>query len=197
VLKLNIADPAAAYERLRAETAAMLKLSPDSSSLVEGLQVDLVSLLRLEVDMLQGQVLAGETVDLTRLVAAHGMLQKMLPERALVAPAPAAADHDFAGAKEELRRLLDQRAGAIERREQNRENRETALLAENARLREEVVRLKAQPRPQPANNVVPIDGTARANAARPPDHYLKSGQPREPWERGATFNVPSWPLPQR
>ena len=138
-MSMNIADPAVAYERLRAETAAMLKLNPDSSSLVEGLQVDLVSLLRLEVDTLQGQVLAGEQVDLARLVTAHGMLQKMLPERALVAPAPAAATHDFSGAREELARFLAQRAERIEARE----------LKESERLRAEVARSCRSTPPEP------------------------------------------------
>jgi hypothetical protein len=48
------------------------------------------------------------------------------------------------------------------------------------------------------DNVIPIDATAtaRANANLPPAHYLKDGQVKEPWERGGTFTVPSWPLPR-
>jgi hypothetical protein len=79
---------------------------------------------------MQGRVLAGETVDLTRLVAAHSLLQKMLPGGALVAPA-SAAGHDFSGAREELRHFLIQRADAIESRE----------VRETERLREQVVTL--------------------------------------------------------
>jgi hypothetical protein len=112
------ADPAAAtaYERLKLETAQMLGLNTDSSSLLENLQVDLVSLLRLQIDDLQGRVLNGEQVDLARLSAALTMLRQLLPEKALVAPA-AAADRDdqFAGAREELRALLAGRADALER----------------------------------------------------------------------------------
>jgi hypothetical protein len=111
------ADPAAVYERLKLETAQMLGLNTDSSSLLENLQVDLVSLLRLQIDDLQGKVLNGQQVDLARLSAALTMLRQLLPEKALVAPA-AAADHvdQFAGAREELARLFDQRANALERR---------------------------------------------------------------------------------
>ena len=81
-------DPAAAYDRLRTETAAMFGFDVSNLTLTQGLQLDLVSLLRLEVDTMQGAVFAGETVDLKRLEMAHDMLQKLLPEKALVAPAP-------------------------------------------------------------------------------------------------------------
>ena len=76
-----MSDPIAAYERLRAETAQMLKLDSANLSLVEGLQLDLVSLLRLEVDGLQAAVLGGAQVDLARLSTAHTLLQKMHPRR--------------------------------------------------------------------------------------------------------------------
>jgi hypothetical protein len=81
-------DPAAAYAVLRTETAAMLKLNSSDLSLVEGLQLDLVSLVRLEVDMLQGRALANEPIDLDRLSTALGMLQKLLPAQALVSTPP-------------------------------------------------------------------------------------------------------------
>jgi hypothetical protein len=128
-------DPAATYERLRDETAAMFNYDIANLSLTQGLQIDLVSLLRLEIDTMSGAVLAGKTVDLSRLVAAHGLLQKMLPESALVAPS-AAADHTdpFAGAREELRALLSQRAEALERRDRRLE---AELAANPAKARAE------------------------------------------------------------
>jgi hypothetical protein len=110
---MDIADPAVAYEQLKRETAEMFGYDLANLSLTQGLQLDLVSLLRLEVDTMQGAVLAGEKVDLQRLVAAHGLLRQMLPAQALVAPA-AAADHDFSGAHAELARLLDGRIEALE-----------------------------------------------------------------------------------
>jgi hypothetical protein len=51
-------------------------------SLVENLQVSLVAILRMEVDTLEGQVLAGDTVDLKRLELALGMLRTLLPAQA-------------------------------------------------------------------------------------------------------------------
>jgi hypothetical protein len=51
---MDIPDPAAAYAALRHETAAMFNYDIANLSLTQGLQLDLVSLLRLEVDMMQG-----------------------------------------------------------------------------------------------------------------------------------------------
>ena len=105
-----------------AETAEMFNYDLANLSLTQGLQLDLVSLLRLEIDTMSGAVLAGKTVDLARLVAAHGLLAKMLPQSALVAPA-AAADHvdEFAGAREELARFFAGRGSAIAHRDRRRE----------------------------------------------------------------------------
>jgi hypothetical protein len=86
---MDITDPAAAYEALRASTAEMLKLDPANLSLVEGLQLDLIALLRLTTSDMQGAALSGEAVDLDRLSTALGMLQKLVPEKSLVASAPA------------------------------------------------------------------------------------------------------------
>jgi hypothetical protein len=100
-------DPAVAYDRLRAETAQMFDYDLANASLTQGLQIDLVSLLRLEIDSMSGAVLAGKTVDLSRLVAAHGLLKQMLPERSLVAPAPP-AEVRFSGEHQaKLRRLIE------------------------------------------------------------------------------------------
>jgi DNA-directed RNA polymerase specialized sigma54-like protein len=49
-------------------------------TLTQGLQVDLASVLRLEIDALQGQRLAGQPVDLARLSTAFAMLQNLLPQ---------------------------------------------------------------------------------------------------------------------
>ena len=101
------ADPSTAYARLRAETATMLKLDAASLSLVENLQLDLVSLLRLQVDELQGAALAGAPVDLDRLSTALAMLQKLLPSQSLVAHAPAPEGRFGPSARERLRELIE------------------------------------------------------------------------------------------
>ena len=149
-----MSDPAAAYDRLRAETAEMFGYDLGNLSLTQGLQLDLVSLLRLEVDTMQGQVLAGQVVDLTRLVAAHGMLQKLLPERALVAPAPAVEDRGSPTARERLRQLIENVFAAKD-----------AELAESCQREEAVMAAEAmsasppppEPPPEPPEEKAPSD----------------------------------------
>jgi hypothetical protein len=163
----------------------------------------------LEVDSMQGKVLAGETVDLARLVAALSLLAKMLPAQALVAPAPAADQGDpFAGAREELARFLADRAERIQHREQRESER---LLAANAKLREEITQLqaqlKAQEHPQPTQqpaNVVPIDAKERmrieeqAAKERIAQERIKSERAwREHYDSRGVVMAPAFPLPDR
>ena len=180
------ADPAATYERLRAETAEMFDYDLASASLTQGLQIDLVSLLRLEIDGMSGRVLAGETVDLTRLVAAHGLLRQMLPERALVAPAPPAETRFGPDHRARLRELINKTlllADDVNEAERLADAmlREEAIQAQAAGVPVEAPVAPQPPEPPRADNVVPIDGTARANSTKPPSRYLKDGQPHEPW----------------
>jgi hypothetical protein len=136
------ADPAAAYGALRASTVALLGLDPDSLSLTQDLQVDLLSLLRLEVDSLQGKVLAGEAVDLNRLSVAFGMLQKLLPAAELRTDSNPADVPDDARAK--LANLIDGLAGATEHEQARVEREETVRLkTEIAELRVELARSRA------------------------------------------------------
>jgi hypothetical protein len=149
------ADPAAAYTALRAETVRLLGLDPAGTmSLAQDLQVDLLALLRLEVDTLNGRVLAGEAVDLNRLSVAFGMLQKLLPPAELKAET---CHHDFSGAREELERLLEGRAYAI----QCQHERESAIEAEVAAgFYRDCLRPPALPRPSsppPRAHVAYID----------------------------------------
>jgi hypothetical protein len=93
---------------LRVETAQMLNLDIADLSLVAGLQLDLVSLLRLEVDGLQGSALAGEQIDLDRLSTALGMLRQLLPERALVSAPPPPPETRFGDQhRKRLRELVE------------------------------------------------------------------------------------------
>lgn len=110
-----MSDPAAAYEALRASTAEMLKLDVTNLSLVAGLQLDLVSLLRLQVDELQGAALAGGAVDLDRLSTALQMLQKLLPAQALTASvAPAADAREDDAAYRQIAEMIDRLIAADE-----------------------------------------------------------------------------------
>jgi hypothetical protein len=131
-------DPAAAYEALRAETAGMLNYDLADLSLVQGLQLDLASLLRLEVDTLQGKVLAGDTVDLGRLGVAFGMLTKLLPPAALEAEPSEVRPHSEA--RERLKALID--ATILAGPDPDAPSR-AELEAEIERLREELAQAQA------------------------------------------------------
>ena len=191
-------DPATTYERLKIETAEMLNLNVASSSLLENLQVDLVALLRLEIDTLQGAVLAGESVDLNRLSTALTMLRTLLPAQALVAPAPAPESRFGPSARERLRALIERTVltppvddpGELERKaELMRREEMAAVIAAGGSVE------APAPPPEPTpTNVVPID----ANSRMPPAHYLKDGQ-REAWRDhfdGRATGPHPWPLPR-
>jgi hypothetical protein len=171
-----MSDPASTYTRLRAETAAMLGVDTADMSKTEGLRLDITSLLLLEIDSLQGSILANEKVDLARLASALTMLQKLLPEKALVAPA-AAADHvdQFAGANEELSNFLVRRAENIRRRDQRLEaelaaNPDAARRELEARIQLAIEKYnKPIPDPAPVPNPGGGDDAARDRSVSLPE----------------------------
>ena len=192
---MSLPDLETKSRRLFLGTCELLGLDPDHLTLAQKLRVSRVSALRLQIDDLEKAQLLGQPIDINKLVEASEALERLVggnPE--------AATTHNFAGAKDELRRFFAQRAERIEARELKESVR---LREENVRLREENTQLRTQLRSQPCpapqpTNVVPIDGAARANAAKPPASYLKEGQPREPWEtygRG-TVEVACWSPPE-
>jgi hypothetical protein len=137
-------DPAATYERLRTETAEMLRLNADSASLIEGLQVDLVALLRLEIDTLQGAVLSGDSVDLARLASALTMLRSLLPEKALVSAPPPVETRFGPDHRARLKALIEKTLlGGEKIVDESREALERQFRDHDAREREE--RLCKQP----------------------------------------------------
>jgi hypothetical protein len=158
------------FTLLRASTQKMLGLSTPTP--VQQLKVDLAASLRMEIDRIVSQQLAGNPADVRALTALTESLRSLFP----VAADPG---HDFSGAREELERFLADRASRIE----TREVRESARLREeNARLVEENARLLralrqsgSEPRPAapPVDNVVPLDAPKPKH--RPwSDHYDES-----------------------
>jgi hypothetical protein len=112
-----MSDPASTYTRLRAETAALLGVDPDDLSKTEGLRLDITSLLLLEIDSLQGSILANEKVDLARVSTALGMLQKLLPESALVAPVAESDVRDHGAAFNRIAEQIDRQIEQNKRKE--------------------------------------------------------------------------------
>lgn len=191
-------DPATIYEKLKAETAEMLRLNVDSPSLLENLQVDLVSLLRLEVDTMQGKVLSGEQVDLNRLQTALTMLRQLLPEKALVSAPPPPETRFGSEHRERLRRIIEKTLQADDMNKADVLAREELAAIAAADTTPAPVIPPPPVTPPPPDNVVPIDGIARANANRPPANYLRDGQPREPWrDGGGALCAPFFPVDPR
>jgi hypothetical protein len=199
--KQLIVDPAAAYDRLRTETAAMFGFDVSNLTLTQGLQLDLVSLLRLEVDSMHGAVLAGETVDLKRLEMAHDMLQKLLPDKALVAPAPAPDVGEHGAAVFQVETMINGLLRAREHADVKRtadlmwREEQAAILAAGGDVLAAVAPSVADggraqsgagvshpSGPPPSPPLTSEQKMERANNNRqPPAHYLR-GEPEE-WRR--------------
>jgi hypothetical protein len=79
--------PSVLYEKLKVSSAAVFGFDLANLSTTQGLLVDFVSLLRLEIDALTAESLSGKTVDMGRLMDAHALLAKLLPATALIPPA--------------------------------------------------------------------------------------------------------------
>jgi hypothetical protein len=190
-------DPASTYTRLRAETAALLGVDPDDLSKTEGLRLDITSLLLLEIDSLQGSILANEKVDLARLSTALAMLQKMLPQ-SLVAPVPDARKDDTAVLEVEamIDGLLAARAQADAKRDADTMWREemAAVAAAGGNVDLAAVSpaaadgdasdsgvLGSSPSRAPAAPLTAEQKMERANNQPPPAHYLRGAD--ESWRR--------------
>jgi hypothetical protein len=159
--------------RLFSGTCELLGLDPKNLTLTQRLRVSRASALRLQIDDLEKAQLLGQSIDINKLVDASEKL-----ERLVGGDPDAPSQPDFTGAREELRRLLDQRADALERR------RERAAPRAPAPPHDEKDPGRSFSPPPPAAPPVAQpreDGAARANATRPPEHYLK--QPDEDWRK--------------
>ena len=172
--------PAAAYEALRASTAEMLRLDPANLSLVEGLQLDLIALLRLTTSDMQGAAVSGGAVDLDRLSTALQMLQKLLPEKSLVASAPTPETRFGPSARERLRKLIEKTVltdGAADR------EREAALM-----LKEEEMALAAAAFAA-AGGDASGGGVLPPSPSRAPDHAVRALENLQPGAAAATADA--------
>jgi hypothetical protein len=193
-------DQAKLFNSLRASTAELLGYDVDHLTAAQQIRLDRTITLRLLVDDLQARQLRGEMIDAKAFVAASEDLERLCGGQP-----DAPATDDFADAREELFKLLERRAQAIEARDEK--------LRDQMQAREEQAAIAAampsEPVPVPhipafspelpRSNVVPLSGVDRANNNLPPWGYLKDGQPKEPWEKfhdGRAAGPHPWPLPQ-
>jgi hypothetical protein len=171
---------------LRAETAALLGVDPDDLSKTEGLRLDITSLLLLEIDSLQGSILANEKVDLARLSTALGMLQKLLPATALVAPALAPEER---GDSEAFRQIAEQLDREMATRELKMARDPDAARAEfEARLAAAIEKHSSRD----------VFDAANTDASNPASGFARYGavSPSAPVEQPLQAAGGSWPTPE-
>jgi hypothetical protein len=163
-------DPAAQYKKLRAATVEMLGLGGENNlTPVQSLQIDLISVLLLEIDSLQGQQLAGQPIDMSRLATALSMLQKLMPPTSL---SPTLSEPNFDGAAAEFARLIAQRATSLEARRDFLHEQEIARLTALIAQKDEVIeRLSAATPPKAGARVAekPLLPPAQTSS-QPPLH---------------------------
>jgi hypothetical protein len=185
--------PQQQHAKLRAITREMLGLDGDDLSPLQNLQVDVISVLLLELDTLQGQQLAGQQVDMPRLSSAIALLHKMLPATPLAAPVEvdfearynARVQEEFAGAREKFSNLMADHHERHQRalRSDNPVVREAALRtlspavnaiiaeleAEIERLRTEIVERTPQAAPPPTPTPTPPSPEQTTSPPPPPN----------------------------
>jgi hypothetical protein len=188
--------------RLRADTAKLLDLDPNNLTPAQSVRLDRAASLRLQLDDIQAAQLRGEQIDMPRFILASKELEVMLGGQPDASPT-FDADKVAADLEKSIQSLIDVRASKAAEAEAEIpdpdggdahrnldaqwDNRPPAAAGSNL----------PAPIRQP-NNVVPIDGAARANANLPPAHYLRDGQ-REPWrdyQEGRVTGPSPWPLPR-
>jgi hypothetical protein len=184
------------FEALRRSSAKLLKLDPDHLSAAQQTRVDRCASLRMQLDRWQSQQLSNQEIDVRSFISASTELERLLGGSP-AAPTSVLASEE---SRNKLRRLIETTLLAAPVADPD----EAERMAERMRAEEQQalvaagVDVFAPVRPAPrADNVVPIDARERANANLPPAHYLRDGQPREPWRDfydGAVTGPPPWPL---
>jgi hypothetical protein len=188
------------FTLLRASTEKMLGLSAPTP--VQQLKIDLVASLRMEIDRIVSQQLAGHPADVRALTGLTESLRSLFP----VAADPGV---DFSGAKAELAALLDRRAAAHERRESRlleeiAEREELAAVVAAAAPAPVLVAPPPQqpaPPPQPSNVIRLKDPelerlASRTIEPRPAEERVKNERLwRDHYEGNRVLIAPAWSPP--
>jgi hypothetical protein len=213
-------DIAAQAKRLRAETAAMLKLNVDKLSLSQQVRVDRASMLRLRLSDIEAALLRGPTsFDAAEYITVSQELERLLMNDDNELATLAGQERVRAELEEKFRAIID--APGKDPDDNDVELCEVEKLCQRiAELEEENMKLRWGDLPPPAEtsseptsktpaapppeNVVPFAPieplkyhAGRTVDGRPPAHYLKEGQPREPWldNSSGVIVAPPWSPP--
>lgn len=196
-------DRAELFNSLRASTAELLSYDADHLTAAQEIRINRAIALRLVIDAAQARQMRGEQIDVKEFVAASEDLERMVggepdgPNDARrFGPDHRARLHAlinktlFADAEGEAERLRE----VCEREEL------AAVVAAGAPV--EVAKAAPAPvaPPPPAEQTSQPSNVAylpsRTADGRPPPHYMKDGQPREPWREGAgALCAPYFPTP--
>jgi hypothetical protein len=190
------------------EGRRLLGIAPDAVlTPSQELQLQIVTVLKVVLDGQASKLATGGAVDAAKLLQTVDALARVIP-----APPPAPSECPQCRSDESAHDALTRLCAGDEADEETWEGAQAALAAARAEieaLRAEVAALKAaapQPVREPVVEVLPPPSTkalpppeqpqqnavARANerAPQPPRHWLKSGQPPEPWNEFFTTDSP-------
>jgi hypothetical protein len=147
------------YAKARSETAELLNydlacLTPDQS-----LRLDCAVALRLALDDLQGRVVRGESIDVTRMLTASEALARLLPPSALATPPPEPRG-DPRQVMWEIYKQMRER-GELSLKALPPEDHFRELEAENERLK---ARLAGKTITPPTSDIVPPGERAECDA---------------------------------
>jgi hypothetical protein len=185
------------YLRARAEAAELLGVDVELMCASDALRVDLAVVLRRAVDSAAEDMFAGNQVDIARLVSATEKLIDLLPAPEL--PRPVSRRDD--PREKMLQIYLDMRrrgeisdrapAPTLSRRLQEVEQQNTALRAENARLRGDIEQPRAAGGSEPESDVdgdlvMSVSQPTAASAPPAPPVILTDAVADESWKNYIT-----------
>jgi hypothetical protein len=177
--------------KLRSQVCVMLRLDESNLSPGDQVLVARVGALKLLVSDMEAATLRGERIDVAEYVRASEALEHAVrADRQMADGSPTALED----ARQKMREVLGMVApDVLEEAERSEvellQERVAELQQENDELREQAPPPPppAEPAEQPSENVIPFDPeqpkyhASRTPDGRPPAHYLKDSQPREPW----------------
>jgi hypothetical protein len=131
------------YTKVRGEIAALFGWNVENLSPDQALRVDTATALRLALDHLQGGIVRGESIDITKMLTASEALARLLPPAVLATP-PAEQREDHGAAVAPLLKLFRYLHESVH-----------TLTAENATLKARLGEGSA-PVPPMLNESVPV-----------------------------------------
>jgi hypothetical protein len=156
------------YAKARFEILALFGWNADSLSPDQVLRVDCATALRCALDVIQGQIVRGESIDVARMLTASEALARLLPPAALATP-PAEEHGDPRIVMWEIYKTMRERGEIGQSPEGDSRRRIAALEGENQLLRARLA--SSAPLEVPTSDIVPPSeiGVARVGLQRGPD----------------------------